>query len=42
MVGVMIWPQLIAICLCSWLAVALAVGTIVGHGIALSTSGDPE
>jgi hypothetical protein len=42
MVGAMVWPQLIAICLLSWLGVALAVGTIVGHGIALGTSIDPE
>jgi len=38
----MIWLHLIAACLCCWLAVALAVGTIVGHGIALGTSGDPD
>jgi hypothetical protein len=42
MVGGMDWPQLLAVCLLCWLAVALAVGTIVGHGIALGTSGDPN
>jgi hypothetical protein len=42
MVGEMDWPHLFAICLFSWLAVALAVATIVGHGIALGTSGDPD
>jgi hypothetical protein len=36
------WPHLVAICLFSWLAVALAVGTIVGQGIALGTSIDPD
>jgi hypothetical protein len=42
MVGVMDWLHLFAICLLCWLAVALAVGTIVGHGIALGSSGDPD
>jgi hypothetical protein len=42
MVGVMDWLHLFAICVLCWLAVALAVGTIVGHGIALGTSGDPD
>jgi len=42
MVGSMTWPQLIAICLLSWLGLAVAVGTIVGHGIAFGTSIDPE
>ena len=38
----MVWPQFVVICFCCWLAVALAVGTIVGHGIVLGASGDPE
>jgi hypothetical protein len=42
MVGAMIWPHLIAIVFLSWLGLALAVGTIVGHGIALGTSTDPD
>jgi hypothetical protein len=42
MVGVMDWPHLVAVCLFSWLAVALAVGTIVGHGIAFGTPGDRD
>jgi hypothetical protein len=37
MVGAMHWPDLFAVCLLCWLAVALMVGTIVGHGIALGT-----
>jgi hypothetical protein len=36
------WPHLAAICLFCWFAVALTVGTIVGHSIALSTSSDPD
>ena len=31
------WASLIAAVLLSWLAVALVVGTLVGHGIALGT-----
>jgi hypothetical protein len=42
MVGTMDWPHLFVICLLCWVAVALGVGTIVGHGIALGTSGDPD
>jgi len=42
MVEAMDWPQLLAFCFFCWLAVALAVGTIVGHGIAFGTSGDPD
>jgi hypothetical protein len=38
----MAWSQLLAWCVFGWLAVALGVGTIVGHGIALGTSGDPD
>jgi hypothetical protein len=42
MVGLMVWPHLIAVCICCWLGVALAVGTIVGHGIAFGTSSGPD
>jgi hypothetical protein len=38
----MAWPQLIAVGIFGWVALALAVGTIVGHGITLGTSGDPD
>jgi len=41
MVEAMAWSQLLAVCVICWLAVAVVVGTIVGHGIALGTSGDP-
>jgi hypothetical protein len=41
MVGAMAWSHLLAVCVICWLAVALTVGTIVGHGIALGASGDP-
>ncbi len=34
------WPQVFTFCLFGWVAVALGVGTIVGHGIALGTFGD--
>lgn len=40
MVGAMDWPHLVAVCVICWLAVALTVGTIVGHGMALGASGD--
>jgi hypothetical protein len=33
------WPQLVLTVLLLWIAVALLVGTMVGHGIAL---GAPE
>ena len=36
------WPQVLAVCLFGWVAVALGVATIFGHGIALGTSGDPD
>jgi hypothetical protein len=36
------WPHLIATCILCWLAVALGVGTIVGHGIALGASSDTD
>jgi hypothetical protein len=45
MVGAMTaltWPQLAAVCLVCWVAVALVVGTIVGHGIAVGTGSDCE
>jgi hypothetical protein len=42
MVGAMHWPQVFAFWLFVWVAVALGVGTIVGHGIALGISGDPD
>lgn len=45
MVGAMTaltWPQLVAVCLVCWVAVALLVGTIVGHGIAVGTGSDCE
>jgi hypothetical protein len=41
MVGAMAWSHLLAVCVISWFAVALTVGTIVGHSIALGTTGDP-
>jgi hypothetical protein len=31
------WPNLVVAALLCWLGVALVVGTIVGHGIALGT-----
>ncbi len=34
------WASLVAIVLLGWLAVALAVGTIVGRGIAFGTGSD--
>jgi hypothetical protein len=42
MVGAMDWPHLLGVCLVSWLAVALMVGTIVGHGIAFGTGSDSQ
>jgi hypothetical protein len=41
MVGAMAWSHLLALSVICWLVVALIVGTIVGHGIAVGTSGDP-
>lgn len=38
----MTWPQLLAFGLFCWLALALAVGTIVGHGIAFGTGSHSE
>jgi hypothetical protein len=40
MVGAMVWSHLLAAFVICWFAVALTVGTIVGHGIALGASGD--
>jgi hypothetical protein len=34
------WASLISAVLLSWLAVALVVGTLVGHGIAFGTRSD--
>lgn len=34
------WASLVAIVLLGWLVVALAVGAIVGHGIAFGTGSD--
>jgi hypothetical protein len=42
MVGLVVWPHLVAVCLCCWLAIALAVGTIVGHGISFGASSDSD
>jgi hypothetical protein len=41
MVGAMAWSHLLAVCVICWFALAFTVGTIVGHSIALGTSGDP-
>lgn len=38
----MSWPNLAAMILLSWLALAVAVGTIVGHGIAFGTRSDSD
>ena len=34
------WLSLIAVVILSWLGIALAVGTLVGHGIAFGTGSD--
>jgi hypothetical protein len=36
------WVSLFAVVALCWLGVALAVGTIVGHGIAFGTGSDSE
>jgi hypothetical protein len=36
------WISFLAVLLLCWLGVALAVGTIVGHGIAFGTGSDFE
>jgi hypothetical protein len=33
---------LLAVALLGWLAVAVAVGALVGHGIAFAAHGEPE
>lgn len=38
----MSWVSLLAVVLLSWLAIALAVGTLVGHGATLGTGSDFE
>ncbi len=38
----MTWTSLVAVVLGSWLAIALAVGTIAGHGMALGADRDFE
>jgi len=41
MVGAVTWSHLLAVCVICWFAVAITVGNIVGHSIALGTTGDP-
>jgi len=36
------WASFVAVVLLSWLGVALAVGTIVGHGIAFAAGSNSE
>ena len=36
------WTSLVAVVLLCWLAIALAVGTIAGHGMALGAGRDFE
>lgn len=36
------WASLLAAVVLSWLAVALVVGTLVGHGIAFGTQSDSD
>lgn len=38
----MSWANLAAMIVLSWLALAVAVGTIVGHGIAFGTRSDSD
>jgi hypothetical protein len=42
MMRIVSWASLLAVVLLSWLAIALAVGTVVGHGIAFGTGSDFE
>jgi hypothetical protein len=42
MQGEMNWVSLLAVVLLSWLAIAVAVGTIAGHGMALGAGRDIE
>ena len=34
------WLTLFAVAILSWLAIAIAVGTVIGHGIAFGTGSD--
>jgi hypothetical protein len=34
------WASIVAVALLSWIGIAVAVGTIVGHGIAVGTDSD--
>jgi hypothetical protein len=36
------WLSLSAVAILGWLAIALAVGTVVGHGIAFGTASDAD
>jgi hypothetical protein len=36
----MSWASLLAVVLLSWLSIALAVGTMVGHGIAFGNGNE--
>jgi hypothetical protein len=36
------WASLLSVILLIWLAVAIGVGTIVGHGIAFGTGSDSD
>jgi hypothetical protein len=36
------WASLATVALLSWLAIALTVGTIVGHGIAFGSGNDSK
>jgi|tagenome__1003787_1003787.scaffolds.fasta_scaffold20725874_1 hypothetical protein len=36
------WASLVSVGLLGWLAIALIIGTIVGHGIAFGTGSDFE
>jgi hypothetical protein len=38
----MSWIPLLAVGVLGWLAIALTVGTIVGHGIAFGTGSESE
>lgn len=42
MMRIVSWASLLAVVLLSWLAIALVVGTVVGHGIAFGTGSDFE
>ena len=36
------WASLVSVVLLGWLAIALTIGTIVGHGIAFGSGSDFE